>query len=497
MTKKRISRLHQDLSINKNYISFIGIKQAQSNMANKKLQSKTRRQFSLIDKQYLWHPFTQMKDYCEGSPLIIEKGKGSFVYDIEGNRFIDGVSSLWVNVHGHRKKKIDNAIISQVKKISHSTLLGLSNVPAIILAEKLVKIAPPGLTKVFYSDNGSTAVEIALKISFQYWQQKSTATRKKKKFVSLTNAYHGDTLGAVSVGGIDLFHQIYNSLLFKTFKADSPYCYRCPLKKRHPECFMECLNFLEKILKKHHSEIAAFIVEPMVQGAAGMIVFPKGYLKAARELCSRYDVLLIADEVAVGFGRTGKMFACEHEKVRPDLMVLAKGITGGTLPLAATLATDEIYNAFLGEVQDSRTFYHGHTYTGNPVACAASIANLEIFREEKVLESLQKKIKILKCRLKRFYFLNHVGDVRQCGFMAGIELVKDKKFKKSFPIGEKTGHRVILEARRRGVIIRPLGDVIVLMPPLSISVEELETLINVVYESIKVVTEKQIGASGI
>ncbi len=450
---------------------------------------KRNRILAKKDKKYIWHPFTQMKDYEKSSPLVIEKGRGSYLYDTEGNRYIDGVSSLWVTVHGHRKKKIDDAIINQVKKISHSTLLGISNVPAAELAEKLVKITPKGLSKVFYSDNGSTSVEIALKIAYQYWQQKSAKTKTKKKFVSLVNAYHGDTLGSVSVGGIDLFHQVYSPLLFKTFKADSPYCYRCPVKKNWPGCRLACLDSLEKILKKHSREIAAMIIEPMVQGAAGMITFPKGYLKKVRQLCTRHNVLLIADEVAVGFGRTGKMFACEHEKVNPDLLAIAKGITGGTLPLAATLASDEIYKAFLGEPEDLKTFFHGHTYTGNPVACAAAIANLEVFEEEKVLLSLKKKIRLLTKQLKSFETLSHVGDIRQSGFMVGIELVANPKTKKSFEIKERIGHRVILEARKRGVIIRPLGDVIVLMPPLSISEKELNTLCDVTFESIKKVTE--------
>ena len=459
-------------------------------MADKRNSIKEKLLLEALDKQYLWHPFTQMQEYRQLTPLIIERGSGSYLYDIEGNRYIDGVSSLWVTIHGHRKKQIDTAIIRQVKKISHSTLLGLTNAPAIKLAQKLVAIAPRGLTKVFYSDNGSTAVEVALKIAFQFWQQSSRAARGKKTFVTLHNAYHGDTLGSVSVGGIELFHRIYKPLLFKTYKADAPYCYRCPLQLHYPSCKIECLNSLEKTLKKHHAEIAALIMEPLVQGAAGMIVFPRGYVKAARELCTRYQILFIADEVAVGFGRTGKMFACEHENVRPDLMALAKGITGGTLPLAATLATDTIYDAFLGEVQDLKTFYHGHTYTGNPVACSAALANLAVFEQERVLDALQPKIKLLKKKLTAFYNLSHVGDVRQCGFMVGIELVEDRDSKKPYPLQKKIGQRVILEARRRGVIIRPLGDVIVLMPPLSISARELEKLTDVVYESIQTVTEK-------
>ena len=457
-------------------------------MEKKKYKKSEILKMISLDKQYVWHPFTQMKAYCTETPLIIEKGKGTYIYDINGNKYIDGVSSLWVTLHGHRKKKIDDAMIAQIKKISHSTLLGLSNPPALKLAEKLVKIAPSGLTKVFYSDNGSTAVEIALKIAFQYWKQKSDATRRKQKFISLTNAYHGDTIGSVSVGGIDLFHEIYRPMLFETYKAESPYCYRCAFKKTFPECQLACLQTLEDMLKKQSAEVAAVNLEPMVQGAAGMIVFPPGYLKGARDLCTRYNVLLIADEVAVGFGRTGKMFACEHEAVQPDLLALAKGITGGTLPLAATLATDEIYDAFLGETHDLKTFYHGHTYTGNPVACAAAIANLDIFEEEKVLQELQDKIQVLRTRLESFLNLPHVGDIRQFGFMVGIELVQDRKTKKPFPLEEKTGHKVILEARKHGVVIRPLGDVIVLMPPLSISMKELETLLDVVYTSIKAVT---------
>ena len=443
-----------------------------------------------LDTTRLWHPFTQMQDYSLSEPLIIESGRGSYLYDSDGNAYIDGVSSLWVTVHGHRKKQINDAIIAQVEKICHSTLLGLSNAPAIELAEKLVTIAPEGLTKVFYSDSGSTAVEIALKIAYQYWQQISRTTKKKKKFVSLTNAYHGDTIGAVSVGGIDLFHEIYRPMLFKTFKAPSPYCYRCPYKKKPSSCGLHCLNFLEDILRNRHNETAAFIMEPLVQGAAGMIVFPEGYCSGARELCSRYNVLCIVDEVATGFGRTGRMFACEHDNIRPDIMAIAKGITGGTLPLAATLATDEIYSAFLGDVQECKTFYHGHTYTGNPVACAAACANIDIFRKEKVLLRLQPKIRQLWCRLEELKDFKHVGQVRQCGFMVGIELVADRQTKKPYTVQERIGHRVILEARRHGVIIRPLGDVIVLMPPLAIREKEIDTLCSVVFDAIRTVTEQ-------
>jgi len=453
----------------------------------------TRRQqgsrLAALDKKYVWHPFTQMQDYCRSQPLVIQSGKGTYLYDIEGRRYIDGVSSLWVTVHGHRKAAIDQAIIGQVRRLSHSTLLGLAHRPSIELARELVRIAPRGLAKVFYSDNGSTAVEVACKIAFQYWQQASPATKRKRGFVSLKHAYHGDTLGSVSLGGIGLFHDIYRPLLFKTYKAESPYCYRCFLKKTYPQCGLACLNSLEHILKKRHHELAAFVVEPMVQGAAGMIVFPRGYLGEARKLCSRYNVLFVADEVAVGFGRTGKMFACQHEDVRPDLLALAKGITGGTLPLAATLTTESVYRAFLGEPHELKTFYHGHTYSGNPVACAAALANLSIFRQERVLAALQPKIRLLRSELRRFWSLEHVGDVRQCGFMVGIELVQDRARKQPYAAQARIGHRVILEARSRGVIIRPLGDVIVLMPPLAIAESELRTLLGVVFDSIQAVTE--------
>jgi adenosylmethionine-8-amino-7-oxononanoate aminotransferase len=356
-----------------------------------------------------------------------------------------------------------------------------------LLAEKIIKIVPKGLTRVFYSDSGSEGVEIALKMAFQYQQQ--TGNKKRIKFLTLVNAYHGDTVGAVSVGGIDLFHKIYKPLLFRSIKAPTPYCYRCPLKLARATCRMKCLNEVEKLMKKHHREIAAMIVEPLVQAAAGMLVYPKGYLKGIRKLCTKYNILMIVDEVAVGFGRTGKMFACEHEGVRPDLMVIAKGLTGGYLPVAATLATDRIFNAFLGRHDSKRTFYHGHTYTGNPLGCAVAIASIDIFKGEKTLQALRPKIKLLEEKLRKFKELKHVGDVRQCGFLAGIELVKDKRTKQEYPMFEKIGIKVIMEAKKKGLIIRPLSDVIVIMPPLSISKVDLSRMLDIIYHSIRNVTE--------
>jgi adenosylmethionine-8-amino-7-oxononanoate aminotransferase len=442
------------------------------------------------DKKYVWHPFTQMLSYVKEKPLIIEEGDGCILKDIEGNRYIDGVSSLWTNVHGHRKEKLDDAIREQLGKVAHSTLLGLSNIPAIRLAKKLIEIAPKGLTKVFYSDNGSTANEIALKMAFQYHQQAPKGNRNKKKFIRLSNAYHGDTIGSVSIGGIDLFHSMYKDLLFPSFKVEAPYCYRCSFGKSYPSCNLHCSLPMEETMKDHNGEIAALVIEPTVQGAGGILLQPPGYLKKVRELCSRYKIFMIADEVAVGFGKTGKMFACEHENIMPDIMALAKGISGGYMPLAATLVTEEIFEGFLGEFEEFKTFFHGHTFTGNPLACAVAVANLEVFEEERTIDNLQGKIMHLTEKLRPFTSLEHVGEVRQCGFMVGIELVRDKETKEPFPVEKRTGHRVIMEARKRGVIIRPLGDVVVLMPPLSISREEIDQLCDAVYDSIRAVTDK-------
>ncbi len=445
------------------------------------------RQLELDDRKYIWPPFTQMQEHIKQDQIIIEQASGCVLKDIYGKEYIDGVSSLWTNVHGHRKEKLDLAIKDQLDRIAHSTMLGLSNVPAVRLAKKLVNIAPEGLTRVFYSDSGSSSVEIAIKIAFQYQQQAADGNPGRTKFISIVNAYHGDTLGSVSVGGIDLFHAIYEKLLFNTLKAASPYCYRCVYDKSFPSCGFECLNQMEDIMKANQNEVAGLVIEPLVQGAAGILVHPAGYLKNVRELCSKYDILMIADEVAVGFGKTGKMFACEQEDVAPDIMTLAKGITGGYMPLAATLTSEKIYEGFLAEYDEFKAFFHGHTYTGNPLACAVAIANLEIFEEENLLDKLQEKIDHFTKRLELFKELNNVGDVRQCGFMVGVELVADKETKVPYPVKDRMGHRVVMEARRQGLIIRPLGDVVVLMPPLALAIDELDRLCDITYEAIKVV----------
>ena len=413
-----------------------------------------------LDQQHLWHPFTQQQGWAKEEPVVIDRADGTDLIDSAGRRYIDGVSSLWCNVHGHRHRGIDRAVRDQLDRVAHSTMLGLTHAPAAKLAARLAAIAPPGLSRVFYSDSGSTATEIALKMAFQYWQQQGGEARRRTSFVCLRDAYHGDTVGAVSVGGIDLFHACYEPLLF-------------PAHQVAPGDPAE----LERVLESHGGEIAAVIVEPLVQGAAGIRVQPPGYLRAVRELCDRHDVLLICDEVATGFGRTGTMFACEQERVAPDLLCVAKGLTGGYLPLAATLATERIYDGFLGAHEEYRTFFHGHTYTGNPLACAAAIANLDAFEHEGTLLKLQPKIRLLRELLTDVAAMDEVAEVRGRGFMVGIDLGEHDP-------ALRMGHRVTLEARARGAIVRPLGDTVVLMPPLAISKADLRRLVEITADSI-------------
>jgi adenosylmethionine-8-amino-7-oxononanoate aminotransferase len=414
-----------------------------------------------LDRDHLWHPFTQQRDWCREEPLVIERAEGSQLIGCDGRRYLDGVSSLWCNVHGHRHPGIDQALRDQLDRVAHSTMLGLSHPGAAELAARLVELAPSGLSRVFYSDSGSTATEIALKMAFQCQRQRGGRHLRRTSFVHLREAYHGDTIGSVSVGGIDLFHATYRPLLFPAHMAE-------------PGDAAD----LERVLAAHEEEIAAVIVEPLVQGAAGMLVHPPGYLRAVRELCDRYGVLLICDEVATGFGRTGTMFACEQERVAPDLLCLAKGLTGGYMPLAATLSTEAIYERFLGAPEEQRTFFHGHTYTGNPLACAAALANLDAFEQERTLVRLQPKIRLLGELLGPVEEMPEVAEVRGRGFMVGIDLGEHDP-------ALRLGHRVTLEARERGAIVRPLGDVVVLMPPLSISKGDLRRLVEITAESIR------------
>jgi len=434
------------------------------------------------DRNHLWHPFTQMKEWSHNDPLFIVKGQGNYLIDISGNRYLDGVSSLWANIHGHGREEINRAIKEQLEQISHSTLLGLSHPNAAGLAEDLVRVAPEGLNRVFYSESGSTAVEIAIKMAFQFWQ--NSGKTAKTKFICLKEGYHGDTLGAVSVGGIDLFHKVYSPLLFEAFKAPCPYLqcleHGIPLEEGAEFCAAQ----VEKILQQHGHETAAFILEPLIQGAGGMLPFPPGYLKKVFELCRQYEVLLIADEVAVGFGRTGTLFACEQEQVKPDFLCLGKGLTGGYLPLAATLATDRIFSAFWGDYDELKLFFHGHTYTGNPLACAAAIASLALFQTDQTLERLPAKIETLTNGLKVLSNLNFVGDIRQRGLMAGVEIVKDKTTKAPYQLEQRIGHRICMAIRKHGVILRNLGDVIILLPPLTVTQDELVHMLESVEKSI-------------
>ncbi len=426
-----------------------------------------------------------MKDY-DKDPLIIESGDGVRVRDTEGKTYYDGFSSVWLNVHGHRKRELDEAIRRQLDKIAHSTLLGMSNVPATELAEKLVSIAPQGLTRVFYSDSGAEAVEIALKIAFQYWQNRGE--KQKNKFITMKNGYHGDTIGAISVGNIDIFHKVYEPLLFSSFRAPYPYVYRHPSGDADI-CRDESLKELENLLQAHHHEIAALTVESMMQGAGGMILMPPGYYAGIQALCKQYDVLLIADEVATGFGRTGRMFACEYENVKPDIMTVAKGITGGYLPIAATLATEAIYEAFYADYEEMKTLFHGHSYTGNQLGCAVALENLKLFEQERILEQVEEKSRFIRERLNGISELAHVGDVRQLGFMCGIELVKDKQDKRPFAFSERIGYRSTLKMRELGMLSRPMGDVLVFMPPLASTGEELSAMLDIMQEAIILVTE--------
>jgi adenosylmethionine---8-amino-7-oxononanoate aminotransferase len=418
-----------------------------------------------LDHRHLWHPFTQQGDWCAEAPLVIERGEGTDLIDSDGRRYIDGVSSLWCNVHGHRHPLLDAAVREQLDRVAHSTILGLTHRGAADLAGRLVDLAPRGLNRVFYSDSGSTATEIALKMAFQYWQQRGGQHRRRTSFVCLQDAYHGDTIGAVSVGGIDLFRGAYGPLLFRSHRVTPG-----------------DVEQLADVLDLFEEEIAAVIVEPLVQGAAGIRVHPPGYLRAIRELTERHGTFLICDEVATGFGRTGTMFACEQERVSPDFLCLGKGLTGGYMPLAATLTSERVYEGFLGSASDGRTFFHGHTFTGNPLACAAALASLEVFEREDTLVRLQPKIRLLGELLAGVAGMPEVAEVRGRGFMVGIDLGEH-------PADLRLGHRVVLEARRRGAIVRPLGDVIVLMPPLAISKEDIARLVSIVAESIRAAVE--------
>jgi adenosylmethionine-8-amino-7-oxononanoate aminotransferase len=443
------------------------------------------------DREHFWHPFTQMAEY---EPVVIEHAEGCTLRDLDGRAYLDGVSSLWCNVHGHRRRELDEAIRAQLDRVAHTTALGASNVPGIMLAKRLVDLAPPcdlpgkSLRHVFFSDAGATAVEAALKMAFQYWRQRAEPKPEKTRYIAFADAYHGDTIGSVSVGGVARFHAMFEPLLFETLRLPAPRTYRMPAGVTPETACGFYLAQLEELLEREHSRVAALVIEPLVQCAAGMIMHPSGFLCGVRELTRKYDVLLIADEVAVGCGRTGRMFACEHEGVTPDLLCLAKGLTGGYLPLAATLATDEIWQAFLGRAQDSRQFYHGHTYCGNPLGAAVALASLDLFESDRTFERLPEKMARLDHHLQRIAAHPHVAHIRRTGMIAALDLVRDRDTDEPFPWDERRGMAVCLAARKLGVLLRPLGDVLVVMPPLAITLEEIDRLMTALEQGIAAAT---------
>jgi adenosylmethionine---8-amino-7-oxononanoate aminotransferase len=475
--------------------------------------------FAQLDHQYVWHPFTQMRDWLRTEPTVIASGKGAVLRDVRGRTYLDANSSIWTNLHGHQHPKINAAISAQLKQIAHSSALGLANKPASLLAQKLVEAAnstsndspsprpsPAGrgrLEKVFFSDNGSTALEVALKLAYEF--SRRVKKLKRPQFLSVEGAYHGDTVGAVSLGHIDLFHKAYAGLLFKSDKVMSPYCYRCPFNRARPEradardyrkCNWECVGKVEQTFvakKKKGNPYAAFIFEPLMQGAAGMIPQPRGWLNRVSDIARGHGALLIADEVMTGFGRTdfdkghaskNEWLACQHENIQPDLLCLAKGITGGYLPMAATLATRDIFDAFLGRYDEFKTFFHGHSYTGNQLGSAAALASLELLQSAQSVAARKQLQANLHDELQSLWTLPNVGDIRQVGLIAGIELVKNWRTREPFDLRERAGIRVCEAMAARGVLTRPIGNIIVLMPPYCTTPKQLKKIIHVTRESI-------------
>ncbi len=436
------------------------------------MNEEQRRTLLDADRRFVWHPFTQMKDYATADHVLIERAQGPFVYGSDGQRYYDAVSSWWVNIHGHNHPRINEAIARQLGSMEHVMFSGFTHQPAIELASRLVAITPEGLDKVFYSDNGSTAVEVALKMSFQYWRQ--VGKTDKTRFVFLDNGYHGDTIGAVSVGGVDLYHKLYKPLLFATFQAPSPYQYRWP---GNADAFVEeAVGAVEELFAAHADEIAGMIVEPMIQAAGGMIIYPAEYLRRVRDLCDRYGVHLIADEVAVGFGRTGRMFGCNHADVSPDIMCLSKGLTAGYVPLSVTLCTQQIYDAFYDDYDTVKTFFHGHSFTANPIGCAVALESLNIFDQEDTMRTVARLSAQLSEELKQFAAYEHVGDIRHLGMVGALELVSDRASRRSFPFQERIGQRVYQEGLRQGVILRPLGDTIYFWLQYCLTPEQMHDL---------------------
>ncbi len=442
------------------------------------------------DLRYIWHPCSQMKDYETLKPIVIEKGEGVYLYDVDGNKYLDAISSWWCNLFGHSNKRINKAINNQINKIEHVIFANFSNIPAIELSERLVKITPDRLEKVFFADNGSAAVEVALKMSFHYNQQ--VGKTKKKRFVAITDAYHGETLGALSMSDLDIYSKIYKPLMIDTIRVNGPDCYRCEFKEKRDTCNAECFVNMEKIVEDKHEDISGIIIEPMLQGAAGMKIYSSKYLKKLRKLCDKYDIHLIADEIAVGYGRTGKMFACEHADISPDIMCISKGLTAGYLPMAITMTSQKIYDAFYGDYNENKAFLHSHTYSGNALGCAVALEVLKIFEEEPILDIINSKGEFLNKLLKK-ELGDHplVGEIRNIGMINGIELVKDKKTKETFNSKMRVGYEIFKIALKRGVLLRPLGNVIYFNPPYCITEEEMIEMVKVCKQSMNIWEKSQ------
>lgn len=439
--------------------------------------------WQINDLKYVWHPCSQMKDYEAFPPIVIERGEGPYLYDVEGKAYLDAVASWWVNLFGHAHPRINRAIVDQIAKLEHVIFANFSHKPAIELAERIVRLTPPRLNRVFFADNGSAAVEVALKLSFQYHQQAGSISRTR--FAALTDAYHGETLGALSVGDLDLYSRVFEPLLLNTLKAEGPDCYRCPCGKFRDDCGAECFPALEFLIREHQNELCAVIIEPLVQCAAGMKIYPPAYLVKLRRLCTDCGIHLIADEIAVGFGRTGRMFACEHAEISPDIICLSKGLTAGYLPMSLVLMTDEIYDAFYHDYTDLKAFMHSHSYTGNPIACAVACESLNIFRDEDVLTRNRAKAELIEKRVReRAAGHPRVGEYRQLGMIGAIELVKDKTTKEGFDWQKRVGYEIYKIALEKGVLLRPLGNVIYFMPPYVIGEKDIDLMVRVAFEAI-------------
>lgn len=435
------------------------------------------------DLEHIWHPCSQMKDYEDFPPIIADHAKGLYIYDINGKKYADVISSWWCNLLGHCSDRINTAVKDQIDKLEHVIFANFSHKPAITLCDELFKILPKGLRKFCFTDNGSSAIEAAMKMSFQYHYQ--TGNPQKKSFMALSDAYHGETIGALSIGGVDLYSEIYKPMLLDIIRIESPDCYRCSYSKDRESCSAQCFEKAEIEFEKHGDNVCAIVVEPLLQAAAGMKIYPAVYLEKLRAICDQYNVHLIADEIATGYGRTGKMFACDHAGISPDIMCLSKGLTGGYLPMALAITTDRIYDAFYADYSEGKAFMHSHTYSGNPLACSAAVEVLKILKEENIVENAGNNAEYFTALIKeKLQDHRHCGDIRSLGLINAIELVKDKKTKQPFDKSCRYGYHIYKKALEKGVILRPLGDVVYFNPPLNITREEMKDVVEVCAQSI-------------